>query len=385
MPKISQLTTRSGAQLTGSEYVPLQVGTGNARSTITEMTNFISTIIDAGASVTVSQNAPTGAELGDLWFDDTTGALYVWITDGGGAWVQTNGGGQSGGGGASVTTGTTAPTSPADGDLWFDETVAELYVYLASESAWVQTNGGGGSGGIAESPELQFTAINEYNATTNPLSVQNGPYPRWEHGLGQIPVFYTMSLRCKTAEEGWNPGDEFLVGYNGTYGRGEYAVYADSTYVGFIFKSSTNNNPFTIGKKEQSGNNPPNVTANSFLPDPAKWRIVFRASTGSGGGGGSGPRAYVAFDGTAADLTASITNSLNVASITDNGTGNYTITYNSSVLNPVITIGRDDKPDSSPLDPYYKNVTSSKFDILVGWHAYFSSGAKDLMLSAVVH
>ena len=190
------------------------------------------------------------------------------------------------GGGASVTTDPTAPSNPSDGDLWFNEDTAELYVYTDSLNAWIQTNGGGGSGGdLVESPELEFTTTGEYNASSNPLSVRNGPYPRWEHNLGQTPVFYSMSLRCKVAEEGWDVGDEFFVGYNGTYGRGEYAVWADSTYVGFVFKSGTTNNPFTVGKKEQSGNNPANITGNSFLPDPTKWKIVFRAATGFGGGG----------------------------------------------------------------------------------------------------
>ena len=51
-----------------------------------------------------------------------------------------------GGGGASVTTDPTAPSNPSDGDLWFNENEAELYVYTASLGAWIQTNGGGGGG-----------------------------------------------------------------------------------------------------------------------------------------------------------------------------------------------------------------------------------------------
>ena len=171
--------------------------------------------------------------------------------------------------------------------LWGSGNAAYVRV-IATTGAGGGTGGTGGGSSIVESPELQFTATGEYNASTNPYSVRNGPYPRWEHNLGQTPEFYSMSLRCKVAEEGWNVGDEFTVDYNGTYDRGEYAVYADSTYVGFIYKSSTTNNPFTVGKKEQSGNNPPNITGNSFLPDPAKWKIVFRASTGLGGGTGGG-------------------------------------------------------------------------------------------------
>ena len=48
----------------------------------------------------------------------------------------------TGSGGANVTTDTAAPTSPSDGDLWFDESVGKLYVYIDG-TGWVQTNGGG--------------------------------------------------------------------------------------------------------------------------------------------------------------------------------------------------------------------------------------------------
>ena len=149
-----------------------------------------------GASVNVSDDAPSDASQGDLWYDSTTGSLYIWMAGSTNAWIQTNGGSSSG---ASLSTGSTAPDNPGDGDLWFDESVSELYAYIESQSAWIQTNGGGS-------------------------------------------------------------------------------------------------------------------------------------------GGGSGPRAYVSFDGTAADLTASITNSFNVASITDIAAGYYHVDFTSPILNPVATL-----------------------------------------------
>lgn len=50
------------------------------------------------------------------------------------------------GGGATVDTGTTPPSNPGNGDLWFDEGNAELYIYNTSINGWIQTNGGGGGG-----------------------------------------------------------------------------------------------------------------------------------------------------------------------------------------------------------------------------------------------
>lgn len=53
------------------------------------------------------------------------------------------------GGGATVDTGTTPPSNPGNGDLWFDEGNAELYIYNTSINGWIQTNGGGGGDGDA--------------------------------------------------------------------------------------------------------------------------------------------------------------------------------------------------------------------------------------------
>ena len=51
-----------------------------------------------------------------------------------------------GGGGANVNTSSTPPSNPSNGDLWFDEGNAELYIYNSSINGWIQTNGGGGGG-----------------------------------------------------------------------------------------------------------------------------------------------------------------------------------------------------------------------------------------------
>jgi len=50
----------------------------------------------------------------------------------------------AGGGGASVSVSNTAPSNPSDGDLWYDSSVLKLYVYYAdgSSSQWVQSNPG---------------------------------------------------------------------------------------------------------------------------------------------------------------------------------------------------------------------------------------------------
>ena len=57
---------------------------------------------------------------------------------------------------SSVTVGDSPPTSPAEGDLWFDEGVANLHVYVGTPTnAWVQTNS------FSQDPSIQITSIEE--------------------------------------------------------------------------------------------------------------------------------------------------------------------------------------------------------------------------------
>ena len=172
-----------------------------------------------GARVTLtSAGVTTGSDTlsGNSWY---TIKVYRFTRSGGGG----------GGGGASVTTDETAPTNPSDGDLWYDEDGAALYVYTDSIGGWIQANGGGG--------------------------------------------------------------------------------------------------------------------------------------------GGSGPRAYVAFDGTQqgdTNMTASITNSFNVSSVTDDGTGTYTVNFTTPIANPVpITAGMANHT-INPIDTSILNPSSNSVQIIMG-------------------
>ena len=64
-------------------------------------------------------------------------------------WVAQTGGGGGGGGGASVTTSDAAPSSPSDGDLWYNTSVGGLFVYYqdADSAQWVEIVGKTGATG----------------------------------------------------------------------------------------------------------------------------------------------------------------------------------------------------------------------------------------------
>ena len=92
-----------------------------------------------GSTVSVSDTAPSSPSNGDQWFNSADGSMYVYYTDGSSnQWVSV-----SGPAGSSVSVGTTPPTGAANGDQWFNSDSATLYVYYAdgSSSQWVAVSG----------------------------------------------------------------------------------------------------------------------------------------------------------------------------------------------------------------------------------------------------
>jgi plastocyanin len=115
-----------------------------------------------GSSTSVGLAAPDNPTEGNLWFNESVGELYVYVDAVG--WVQTNtggaggGGGGGGGGGATVSTGAEAPADPAGGDLWFNESVGSLFVYIGG-TGWVESTPGAGAGVNWESDWVQVPAL----------------------------------------------------------------------------------------------------------------------------------------------------------------------------------------------------------------------------------
>ena len=78
----------------------------------------------------------------------TVGGITYTYSSSKGYWTAAASGG-GGGGGASVTTDDTAPTSPSDGDLWYDTDDGGMFVYYADtdSSQWVEVIGSQGATG----------------------------------------------------------------------------------------------------------------------------------------------------------------------------------------------------------------------------------------------
>ena len=89
----------------------------------------------------------------------TVGGITYTYSSSKGYWTAAASSGGGGGGGASVTTDDTAPSSPSDGDLWWDSDGGKMYVYYedADSSQWVSVSvpgstGPAGAAGAAATP-----------------------------------------------------------------------------------------------------------------------------------------------------------------------------------------------------------------------------------------
>lgn len=92
--------------------------------------------IDAAVGFTLCTNAtrPASPWAGQVIFETDTGSSFVWDGD---SWEA------AGGGGGSITVAATAPSPASDGDLWWDSTNGELYLYYndGTSSQWVAAAG----------------------------------------------------------------------------------------------------------------------------------------------------------------------------------------------------------------------------------------------------
>tara|TARA_R110002074_G_scaffold308271_1_gene479130 strand:+ start:743 stop:2560 length:1818 start_codon:yes stop_codon:yes gene_type:complete len=130
----------------------LHISTGSAWGTVSGA---------GGASVSISESAPSSPGAGDLWFDPSDMTIYIYYNDGNSSqWVTFSnaGGGEAG---ASVTVQEAAPSSPSVGDLWFDPSDLTPYMYYndGNSSQWVNFVSGMVASGSAITVQEEGTAL----------------------------------------------------------------------------------------------------------------------------------------------------------------------------------------------------------------------------------
>ena len=139
---------------------------------------------DAASGVTTGSTAPSSPSAGDLWFDTDDLIMYVYYNDGSSnQWVEAN---SAQVGGSSVTTSDTAPSGAAAGDLWFKSDTADLFLYYtdADSSQWIQVGGAGQStsgSAIQSSIETGNTSVTTTDTGTDGhVDITTEGVDRWE-------------------------------------------------------------------------------------------------------------------------------------------------------------------------------------------------------------
>jgi len=114
-----------------------------------------------GLITATSSGAPSSSlSDGALAVDTTNNAFYF---RSGSTWRQVSGGGSS-----SITTSDTAPSSPSDGDLWYETDTGRTLVYYAdgSSSQWVEIGVASASGVSGAAGKIQFSESNSFASDT---------------------------------------------------------------------------------------------------------------------------------------------------------------------------------------------------------------------------
>jgi hypothetical protein len=166
-------------------------------------------------------------------------------------------------GGANVTTDTVAPTSPSDGDLWFDESVGKLYVYIDG-TGWVQTNGGGSGGGGVFSTGW---------STSIPSADSDVTYT---HNLGTDDILYKVYVRDSSGNEHDVTSAEI---WSGVVQANSTCVNITTTQITIRFLSK-----YLDWTTAVTGVNPAGLDWSTAT----HIKVVVSSGSGSGGGTGGG-------------------------------------------------------------------------------------------------
>ena len=176
-----------------------------------------------GASVTTSDSAPSSPSDGDLWYNTNLGGLFVYYQDANSSqWVEVVGktgatGATGAAGGATISVSDAAPSSPTAGQLWWNSTANKLYIYYtdADSSQWVQatTPGAAGSTGAAGAD----------GAAVGRNRFINGNFDVWQRGTSFSASAY--------AADRWKNG----------YGGGNATVFSQQSFT--LGQTDVPNNP----------------------------------------------------------------------------------------------------------------------------------------------
>ena len=125
---------------------------------------------------------------------------------------------------AGVPIQSSAPSSPADGDLWWDSDVGSLFIYYndGSSAQWVEASagggGGGGGGGTGDVTKVGTPVDNQLAIWTNSTTIQGDSNLTWDGSNLQLSSNTTSLTLQDNNSTGNTPITKILFTDNGTFG-----------------------------------------------------------------------------------------------------------------------------------------------------------------------
>ena len=125
---------------------------------------------------------------------------------------------------AGVPIQSSAPSSPDDGDLWWDSDVGSLFIYYndGSSAQWVEASaggaGGGGGGGTGDVAKVGTPADNQLAIWTNSTTIQGDSNLTWDGSNLQLSSNATSLTLQDNNSTGNTSITKILFTDNGTFG-----------------------------------------------------------------------------------------------------------------------------------------------------------------------
>jgi len=259
-----------------------------------------------------------------------------------GYWTSSAGSSGSGGG-ASVSTSDSAPSSPSDGDLWYDTDDGGMFVYYAdgSSNQWVEVIGQQGAAGAAGAAGADGSATVVANVTA--LLALSSPAAGDQAFVTATNTlyFYNGSGWYKIALINTNPS---ISGANATY---DLAIDGTATTVTIVatdpegipitysIASDTSGNIATVAQGTGASTNVWTITPSTNTAHAGTFSLTFRASDGvniaTAASSFTLQFKVVNSKYTTALITSVGANNATNVSFDDKSTNNHTITANGDI------------------------------------------------------
>jgi hypothetical protein len=145
---------RVGTYLTTNSYATESYVTNAIPTDLSDFTDTTGLLDSSSSSIEISDTPPSNPSEGNMWFDSTTFITYIYYNDGTSSqWVDINGQipintdlsdfSDTTGLLVPTTISDAAPSNPKEGDLWFNSTLLQTFIYYndGTSSQWVQSTG----------------------------------------------------------------------------------------------------------------------------------------------------------------------------------------------------------------------------------------------------